>query len=415
MSIPVEYQPSLISWNLTRMCNLRCPHCYMEGGRKAEKELTTDECLALIDEMKALGTEMLILTGGEPLLRKDIFEIASAASARGIWVVMGTNGVLITDKVVAKMIECGVQGVAISIDSLDPAKHDHFRGGPDAWKYSVQALDLCRANGLEVLVQTTVMDMNYSEIPEILAFAREKGAWSFNLYFLVQTGRGQQLNDLSPERTQAMLSQLVDWQDQYRPMLVRSKCAPQFKQIAYERGVGGLESGGCMAGTQYCRITPQGNVTACPYMTAVAGNIRDQSFGEIWRTSPVLQELRDLKLLKGRCGRCEFKELCGGCRCRAYAAHGDYLQEDPACVYQPTGQPLQIRALRWSPEAQARLDRIPLAFIRGKVKQGLESYAQRQGIDVVTAEVMKEALAGEERRGMFGKMPGFSKPNSKPD
>jgi radical SAM protein with 4Fe4S-binding SPASM domain len=393
------------------MCNLRCPHCYLEAGRKAENELTTDECLKLIDEMKALGTEMLILTGGEPLLRKDIYDIAKAASAQGIWVVMGTNGVLVTDQVVEKMIECGVQGVAISIDSLEPAKHNHFRGGPDAWEYSVRALDICRANGLQVLIQTTVMDMNYAEIPQMLKFARDKGAWSFNLYFLVQTGRGQQMNDLSPERTEAMLSNLVDWQDEYRPMLVRSKCAPQFKQIAYEKAVGGLESGGCMAGTQYCRITPQGDVTPCPYMPVVAGNVRDQSFGEIWRTSSVLQELRDLKQLKGRCGRCEFNELCGGCRCRAYAAHGDYLAEDPACRYQPTGQPLEVQEIRWSAEAQTRLERIPLAFIRDKVRQGLEAFAQRQGLDLITADVMKEALAGDERSETFGKMPRFFKPD----
>jgi radical SAM protein with 4Fe4S-binding SPASM domain len=383
----------------------------MEAGPKAEDELTTKECLGLIDEMKALGTEMLILTGGEPLMRKDIYDIAKAASAQNIWVVMGTNGVLVTDKVVAKMIECGVQGVAISIDSLEPAKHNHFRGGPDAWEYSVRALDICRANGLQVLVQTTVMDMNYDEIPKLLAFARDKGAWSFNLYFLVQTGRGQQMNDLSPERTEAMLSNLVDWQDQYRPMLVRSKCAPQFKQIAYERGSGGLESGGCMAGTRYCRITPQGDVTPCPYMTVVAGNVRDQSFGEIWRTSSVLQELRDPEQLKGRCGRCEFKELCGGCRCRAHAAYGDYLQEDPACRYQPTGQPLQVQEIRWSAEAQARLEHIPLAFIRDKVKQGLEAFAQRQGLDLITADVMKKALAGDERSKKFGNMPRFQKPD----
>ena len=411
MATRTGYAPSLISWNLTKMCNLRCPHCYMEAGPKAENELTTEECLGLIDEMKALGTEMLILTGGEPLLRKDIYEIAKAASAQKIWVVMGTNGVLITDKVVEKMIECGVQGVAISIDSLDPEKHNHFRGGPDAWEHSVRALDICRANGLQVLIQTTVMEMNYHEIPQLLAFAREKGAWSFNLYFLVQTGRGQQMNDLSPERTEAMLSNLVDLQDQYRPMLVRSKCAPQFKQIAYERGLGGLESGGCMAGTQYCRITPQGDVTPCPYMTVVAGNVREQSFGEIWRTSSVLQELRDPKQLKGRCGRCEFNELCGGCRCRAHAAYGDYLQEDPACRYQPTGKPLQVREIRWNAEAQARLEHIPLAFIRDKVKQGLEAFAQRQGLDLITADVMKQALAGDERSEKFGKMPGFSKPD----
>jgi radical SAM protein with 4Fe4S-binding SPASM domain len=324
---------------------------------------------------------------------------------------MGTNGVLMTNQVVGKMIECGVQGVAISIDSLEPAKPTQFRGGPNAWEYSVRALDICRANGLQVLIQTTVMDMNYAEIPQMLAFAREKGAWSFNLYFLVQTGRGQQMNDLSPERTEAMLANLVDWQDQYRPMLVRSKCAPQFKQIAYETGAAGLESGGCMAGTQYCRITPQGDVTPCPYMNVVAGNVRDQGFGEIWRTSSILQELRDVKQLKGRCGRCEFSELCGGCRCRAYAAHGDYLQEDPACRYQPTGKPLQIGTVHWSPEAEARLERIPLEFIRGKVRQGLEAYAQRQGINQITPDLMTEALAGEERSKIFGKMPRFTKPD----
>ncbi len=129
MATQTGYAPSLISWNPTRMCNLRCPHCYMEAGPKAESELTTEECLGLIGEMKALGTEMLILTGGEPLMRKDIYDIATSASSQGIWVVMGTNGVLVTDKVVGKMIECGVQGVAISIDSVEPEKHNQFRAG----------------------------------------------------------------------------------------------------------------------------------------------------------------------------------------------------------------------------------------------------------------------------------------------
>ncbi len=409
MAIQTEYKPSLISWNLTRMCNLRCPHCYLEAGAKAENELTTEDCLGLIVEMKAAGAEMLILTGGEPLLRKDIYDIARSASSQGIWVVMGTNGVLVTDEVVEKMIDCGVQGVAISIDSIDPAKHDRFRGGPNSWEHSVRALDACRAKGLQVVIQTTVMDMNYDEIPQMMDFAREKGAWSFNLYFLVQTGRGQQMNDLSSDRTETMLSNLVDWQDQYRPMLVRSKCAPQFKQIAYERGSRGLESGGCMAGTDYCRITPQGDVTPCPYMTVVAGNVRDQSFGEIWRTSSVMQELRDVEKLKGRCGRCEFKELCGGCRCRAHAAYGDYLQEDPACRYQPTGRPLEGGEIVWSEGAQTRLERIPIAFIRGKVKQGLEAYARRQGADRITPDLMEEALAGEGRAKVFGERPPFPK------
>ncbi len=408
-----DYKPSLISWNLTRRCNLRCPHCYMEAGeagaagrhtdarRNPELELSTDECLSLLDEMHDLGTEMVILTGGEPLLRKDIFDIARHASDLGIWVVMGTNGVMVTDRVAQKMVDCGIKGVGISIDSIDPQKHDNFRGGPGSWEHSVRALDICRAHGMEVLVQTTIMAMNYDEIPSLIEFARSKGAWSFNLYFLVQTGRGRSMNDLPPQQTAAMLTDMVDLQDRYRPMLVRAKCAPQFKQIAYDRGRSGLESGGCMAGTQYGRITPNGDVTPCPYMTVVAGNVRERSFTDIWQTSPVLQQLRDPQLLKGRCGRCEFNELCGGCRCRAYAAYGDYLQEDPACTYEPSGRALETPSIDWDRVARARLEEIPIAFIRDKVKRGVEAYAQRKAVGLITPEVLKDALSGSDRPRAF--------------
>ncbi len=397
----MEYRPSLVSWNLTKKCNLRCPHCYMEAGRAAARELTTGECLALLGEMHALGTEMLILTGGEPLLRKDIFQIAQEASRLGIWVVMGTNGVLVTNKVAEKMVECGIKGVGISIDSADPARHNAFRGGRNAWQFSVRALEICRTHGLEVLVQTTVMEENYDEIPELLDFARDKGAWAFNLYFLVQTGRGKGMTDLSATATDAMLNRLVDLQDAYRPMLVRSKCAPQFKQIAYQRGRGGLESGGCMAATEYCRITPEGDVTPCPYMTVVAGNVLEEPFADIWRKSEVFEQLRDLSQLKGRCGACEFKGLCGGCRCRAFAATGDYLDEDPACTYQPTGVPLELRGITWDRAARARLERIPISFIREKTRKGVEAYAQSTGADVITTAVITGALSGMKRTRMF--------------
>ena len=391
-----KYTPSLISWNLTKMCNLKCPHCYMEAGKRAENEMTSDECLALIDEMKSLGTEMIILTGGEPLLRKDIYDIAKSASQQAIWVVMGTNGVLINDNVAQKMVECGVRGVGISIDSIDPEKHNRFRGGPNSWEYSVRALEICKDHGLDVLVQTTIMEMNYDEIPLLIEFAKEKGAWSFNLYFLVQTGRGQLMNDLTPQKSEDMLSYLTGVQDQFRPMLIRSKCTPHFKRIAYQNGFGGLESGGCMAGTEYCRIMPEGDVTPCPYMTVVAGNVREQSFTEIWNHSEVFQNLRNLNQLKGRCGDCEFNELCGGCRCRAYAAHGDYLQEDPACTYQPTGEKIEFPSILWSEEAHNRLQRIPITFIRNKVKKGVETYAQRHSVHRITTGLMEEAIAREK-------------------
>ena len=378
----------------------------MEAGKKAERELTTEECLRVLDDLAALGTEMVILTGGEPLLRRDIYDIASAAADRGMWVVMGTNGVLVTDAVAKKMIECGVKGVGISIDSVDPEKHNSFRGGPDAWEYSVRALEVCKANGLEVLVQTTIMDMNYEEIPELIEFARDKGAWSFNLYFLVQTGRGQEMNDLSPQKTHDALAQMVDMQETYKPMLVRSKCAPQYKQIAYAAGRGGLESGGCMAGTEYARITPNGDVTPCPYMSVIAGNVLESSFTDIWQSSPVLTSLRDTKQLKGKCGACEFSELCGGCRCRAYASTGDYLEADPACTYLPTGTSLDMGELIWSPEAEARIERIPIKFIRNKVRKGVQTFARGNAIQYITVEVLEKALPGNGRPDTNG----FRKP-----
>ncbi len=409
------FKPSLVSWNLTRLCNLRCPHCYLSAGKKGEGELTTAECLGLLAEMQDLGTEMVILTGGEPLLRKDIYDLASAAAGRGLWVVMGTNGVLLDDRVARRMVECGVKGVGISIDSIDPAKHDAFRGGPDSWRHSVKALEVAKAAGLEVLVQTTVMDFNRDEIPRLIDFARNKGAWSFNLYFLVQTGRGQRMNDLSAGDTETLLGELVDAQEAYRPMLVRSKCAPQFKRIAYQRGRRGLESGGCMAGTEYCRITPDGDVTPCPYMTVSAGNVRERSFTDVWRTSPVLEALRDPDRLKGRCGACEYRELCGGCRCRAYAGLDDVLEEDPACPHVPTGVPLEQTEVLWTAEARARLEKIPIAFIRNKVEKGLEGFARSRGAGEITLELYEQGLQGSGRATpAFEGMPAFVK-GERPD
>ena len=396
------FKPSLVSWNLTKKCNLKCPHCYLDAGRSTTRELATDECLALIDEMAQLGTEMVILTGGEPLLRRDIYEIASAATAQGLWVVMGTNGVLVTDAVAKKMVECGVKGVGISIDSIHPEKHDAFRGGKDAWHHSVRALETCRRHGLEVLVQTTVMSENYEEVSELLAFAHEHGAWSFNLYFLVKTGRGDTMTELGGEKTESLLSWLADQQSRYRPMLVRSKCAPQFKRIAYEQGLAGLESGGCMAGTHYCRITPEGNLTPCPYTVEVAGNVLETSFTQVWQESRLLQDLRDPQRLEGRCGTCEYKELCGGCRCRAYAHTGNILAEDPACPHQPTGDTLDLGAIDWTPEARARLERIPIAFIRRKLEGGIETFARRQGARIITPELMEAGMQGAARGPVFG-------------
>jgi len=263
----------------------------------------------------------------------------------------------------------------------------------------VRALETCRANGLEVLVQTTIMEENHDEIEALLELARDRGAWSFNCYFLVQTGRGETMHELGAERTEAMLAKLVDWQQAYRPMLVRAKCAPHAKRIAFEQGLAGLDSGGCMAATEYCRITPEGDVTPCPYMTAVAGNVLERPFTEIWHEAELLRSLRDPDLLGGRCGDCEYRQLCGGCRCRAYAATGDVLAEDPACTYRPTGDDiLALGEVRWTAEARQRLEKIPIPFIRRKVEKALLAHAARHDLQEITPDVFKEAIAGDGRK-----------------
>jgi len=391
-----DWKPQVVSWNLTQGCNLRCPHCYLAAGESAPYELSTEEALKLIDQLAEAGTQLLILTGGEPLLRRDLFELSAHAAERGLMVVLGTNGTLIDERIAQRLKECGVRGVGISLDSLDPQKHDAFRGLPGAWERAVRAIEICVAQGLEVAVQASVLPMNCAEILEMIEFAYEKGARAFNAYFLVCTGRGEKMTDITPQQYEALLHQLIEAQARYLKLglLIRAKCAPHVKRLAYERlregafGAGALAGSGCPAGTSYLRITPQGEVTPCPYLPFVVGNIRHKPLSEIWQGSEILQKLRSPEL-GGRCGVCEFKELCIGCRARAFAITGDLLGEDPWCTYMPNGRDDACVALRWTPEAEARLRRIP-PFIRDRVRQGAEAYARARGIEEITPQLLQE-------------------------
>lgn len=189
-SQPLE-PPALVSWNLTAACNLSCPHCYLGAGRARRDELGTREALDLVDELATLGTEMLVLTGGEPLLRRDLYEIARRASDRGMLVVLGTNGVFLDAACAGRLADSGVRGVAVSLDSLDPGRHDAFRGVSGSWRAAVEAVDACRGAGLGVVLQTTVTRDNLGELGAIAAFAADRGVQAFNAYFLVCTGRGE--------------------------------------------------------------------------------------------------------------------------------------------------------------------------------------------------------------------------------
>ncbi len=407
------YLPHVVAWNLTRRCNLLCTHCYISAGpfESAEGELSHAECRRVVDELVALNpAPLLILSGGEPLVREDLPELAAYARARGATVVVGTNGTTLSEARVATLKAAGVSGVAVSVDSLEHERHDLFRGGRHALERTVEALARLREARLDFVVQTTATPGNSAEVPALLDWAAEQGAVCFNLYFLVPTGRGSGLPDLAPERIESLLGVLVEAERRYRgTMMVRAKCAPHFMRRVHEATPDSPVLGyrtRCPCGIDYCRITPDGKLTPCPYMPSVAGDLRRQSFAEIWQGSELLGALRRREL-GGRCGRCEYRLVCGGCRARALATSGDVLAEDPYCLHQPTpGRALVARpalpygsaapaaGLVWNPAARERLEKIP-SFVRGVVARRVEEFARARGLASVTPE-----LLGEIRRAM---------------
>jgi radical SAM protein with 4Fe4S-binding SPASM domain len=405
----VDYVPHVVAWNLTKRCNLECAHCYIAAGpaETAAGELDTAECLGIVEQLLAVNpAPMLILSGGEPLLRNDLTEIAHYAAAKGATVVVGTNGTLLTDERIAGLRDAGVRGVAVSVDSLRPSYHDNFRHGRGSLADTQVALGRLRAARLDFIVQTTVTRGNQAELEPLAAWSAEQGAVSFNCYFLVATGRGASLSDLAPAEYESVLADLARWQREYRGrMLVRAKCAPHFMRHVHradpDSPLLNYETR-CPCGTQYCRITPDGKVTPCPYLPEVAGDLRTQRFADIWRSAPLFRRLRGGEL-GGKCGVCEYRALCGGCRARAFALEGDVLAADPSCTYEPPGgdtAPLEpvgaiaygedfAPALAWSESARERMARIP-SFVRGVVMQRVEDYARRQGRREVTAELLAE-------------------------
>lgn len=419
--------PHVVAWNLTRRCNLACSHCYISAGswHAAENELDTDACRAVIDQIVAVNpAPLLILSGGEPLVRSDLEEIAAYATARGATVTVGTNGTGLTEARIRSLREAGVQGVALSVDSLNPRYHDRFRHGEGALEETLGAVDRLRAQRLDFLIQFSVTRGNRHELDEVAAWADAKGAVCLNVYFLVETGRGEGMRGLAPEENDAIVARLAELQREYRGrLMIRSKCQPQLMRHVYESDPASPLLNyrtRCPCGVQYCRITPEGKVTPCPYMPEVAGDLATDSFGDIWREATVFRLLRGGEL-GGKCGRCEYRAVCGGCRARAYAVDGDFLGPDPACAYEPApgvaealapardvtyGSAATVR-LRWSPAAEARLDAIP-SFVRGVVAERVENFARTHGHAEVTLDVMREV-----RRAMpvdFSKrMPFFAR------
>lgn len=322
----------IISWNTTQACNIKCIHCYRDAGARRGDELSTAEGIKLLDEIARSGFKIMVFSGGEPLLRPDIFELVSHARSLGMRPVLGTNGMLITPQVAAGLKAAGLARAGISLDSRDKARHDWFRGCEGAWEETMRGIDNCRAAGLPFQIHTTVMTWNEAEITQITDLAVELGAVAHHIFFLVPTGRGKDIEEttLKTKQYEQLLEAILDKQAEVSIEL-KPTCAPQFMRIARQKGMAMRFTKGCLAGTSYCVILPNGDVHPCPYLPLKAGNVRTTPFDRLWRESALFGELRHAPL-KGGCGSCGFDDICGGCRARAYYySDGDYLAEEPWC------------------------------------------------------------------------------------
>ena len=324
----------IVSWNTTNACNMYCAHCYRDAGCKAEEELSTQEAKTLLEQIARAGFKIMIFSGGEPLTRPDILELVAYATKLGLRSVFGTNGTLITMDMAQKLKAAGAMGMGISLDSLDKTKHDEFRRFAGAWDGAVRGMRNCRAVGLPFQIHTTVLDWNQAELEDMTDFAVELGAVAHHFFFLVPTGRARTIEEesLRAEAYEDVLTRIMKKQQQVSIEL-KPTCAPQFMRIADQLGMKTRFHRGCLAGTSYCIISPRGKVQPCAYLNMELGDVRETPFDEIWKNSDVLQKLRTLDY-KGGCGSCNYKRACGGCRARAAYYHdGDYMAEEPWCLY----------------------------------------------------------------------------------
>lgn len=325
----------IISWNTTNACNMYCEHCYRDAGAKLEDELSTQEAKTMLEGIARAGFKIMIFSGGEPLLRPDIIELTDYARTLGLRPVFGTNGTLITREMAAKLKVAGAMGMGISLDSLDAGKHDAFRKYENAWSEAVRGMENCRAEGLPFQIHTTVMDWNAHELEALTDFVVEKGAVAHHFFFLVPTGRAVTIEEeaLKAEAYEDVLTRIMKKQ-QMVSIELKPTCAPQFTRIAKEMGMDIRFTRGCLAGTSYCIINPKGQVQPCAYLNLPLGDVRQKPFDQIWKENEILKELRTLEY-KGGCGSCGYKTICGGCRARAAFYHGgDYMAEEPWCLYQ---------------------------------------------------------------------------------
>ncbi|MBF0378182.1 MAG: heme b synthase [Desulfamplus sp.] len=339
----------LVAWETTRRCNLSCVHCRAAAEDHIyENELNTQSAMTLMDQIREVGQPIIILTGGEPLLRPDIFEIAEYGTKIGLRMVMALNGTMITQEVAKKMKESGIKRISVSLDGSTKESHDKFRGVDGAFDGALNGIRLAKEAGIEFQINTTITKANLDEIPKILSLAESLGAAAHHIFLLVPTGRGKYIVDQAIDA--AEYEKTLNWfydQREKTSLQLKATCAPHYYRILRQRAKAegkkvtfeshGLDAvtRGCLAGTGFCFISHIGEVQTCGFLDVKCGDITKSTFKDVWENSEVFNKLREFDALDGKCGICEYRKVCGGCRARAYEATGSYMAEEPLCTYMP--------------------------------------------------------------------------------
>lgn len=348
--------PFLIVWDITKKCNLQCKHCYANASADSTDKISTVQAKKIIDILNKNSVPIISFSGGEPLVRDDIFELIKYASEKGIYVGLATNGTLIDSEKAKQMKEAGIKFVQISLDGATAETHDSFRGVDGMYKKAIQGIRNCVNQDFFVNVATVGTKHNLSEIPDIVSLCNDFNVKWFMLYNFVPVGRGESIlnMDLTPEEREKLLTELYNGLNDDSIDVDLLSTAPQFARVALEHEYQKNEKivpthflnstysndlfkltefiGGCGCGRFYCAIRSNGDIEPCVFFPLKIGNILEDDFSDLWKNNLVLNDLRTREKLKGNCGDCEYKYYCGGCRARAYGYTGDYLASDPGCV-----------------------------------------------------------------------------------
>ena len=347
-----EFEPKWIAWEITRRCNFNCVHCRSSSGMeiKGHPDFPTEEAYRVIDDIASYAKPVLVLSGGEPLLRSDVFDIATYGTGKGLRMCLATNGSLVTEDACLRMKESGIKMVSLSLDGSTEEVHDDFRKQKGAFTGVMNAAELFNRHGIKFLINSSFTKRNQDEIPKVYKLAKKLGATAWYMFMIVPTGRGEDMMKelISKEDYEELLEWHYKMEKEEKDLLVRPTCAPHYYRVVlqkqkedgekFERRSLNFSTGGskgCIAGQVIALIDVDGNVLPCSYFPKSGGNIRERSFKDIWENSELFKEMRDFKKYKGRCGSCEYINVCGGCRARAYAVTGDYLDEEPFCGYIP--------------------------------------------------------------------------------